>query len=1086
MQQSKMKLAPGERHETQTVTVEDLLYEPLDFVMVRTPLLPIEAYLALNAPIDSSEGNSSSANQVSFQNGSLVPHDPRIRRALAVGSSVLLDELERSSSTSKDVNRLKGKLLRFQIRMSTRPTPFGLFAGVALGEWRQKTDLALAAEPPRTRTRPDMEWLLTFVRQVESHPDVRKHLRLMANPTAFLRGDRIFMTERSSIGEASSTAVSVRASGVVRRVLTLARAPILHQKLVDTLLVTTPGATREKIEQLITELWEQTLLLTDLRPPLTTDSPAHFVVQRLSDIPAASEARIQLEHLLEAAAHYDALPPEKGIVAYRHLISQANKVNKTASETPVQVDMAVALRGRHIAQTIGTEVARAAELLLRMTPLPNGLSHFEAYRQAFLSRYGPDREVALLELLDPQFGLGSPATYHSGNSGIAQAKAALRSRTLLDLACNAVRDHKLVIELDQETLKRLETCEPSQVVLPPSLDINVFVAASSKESIDAGNFQIIIGPNLGAQAAGKNLGRFADLIGPIATKALQRAAQAEEIHIPSLCAELVYLPRRLRSANVAVRPSVRSHEISIGVSPGVDTRKVIPLNELVVGLRNHRFYVRWPAENTDIVITAGHMLNNMQAPIVCRFLAEVSRASTALVSSFDWGPVSNFPFLPRVQVGRIVLREAQWRIDTLTRTLALPTDSPEIFREVLARWRDRWQVPRHIYLSFGDNRLLLDLEKADQIEEMRTEVRHMRDGSSLVLQEVLPGIDQVWLEGPEGHYMAELVVSLALRPDLAQEASARGKQEKQAMKPSPVLSALLNSTATLPELAVSPGDRLRPPGSEWLFIKLYCAATFEEDLVAYPLRTFAEEVQASGLAEEWFFIRYHDPDQHLRVRFRGEAERLTNQVLPRLCTWAAGLMEEGFCSRFVFDTYDREIERYGGTIGTQLAESIFAIDSRIVADLIYLIKERILEMDRMTLAVLSIDNFMAGLGLTESARLQWLRQHVSSRNEVGQEYRQRKALLRRLLNDPGRLLNESGGEFVARAFASLRATLAPIAERLLKLAEQCELCQTRDTLLSSYLHMHFNRLVGSDHSAERQAFGLLLRTREGLDRSSNN
>ena len=147
----------------------------------------------------------------------------------------------------------------------------------------------------------------------------------------------------------------------------------------------------------------------------------------------------------------------------------------------------------------------------------------------------------------------------------------------------------------------------------------------------------------------------------------------------------------------------------------------------------------------------------------------------------------------------------------------------------------------------------------------------------------------------------------------------------------------------MPAPIVLPADRLRPPGSEWLFVKLYYENTFEEDLIAYPLRTFAEEALASALAEEWFFIRYSDPGLHIRLRFRGEPERLIGQLLPRLCTWATGLMAEGFCQRFVFDTYDREMERYGGPAGTQLAESIFAADSRTVSELIYLIQEGVLQ-----------------------------------------------------------------------------------------------------------------------------------------------
>jgi thiopeptide-type bacteriocin biosynthesis protein len=277
---------------------------------------------------------------------------------------------------------------------------------------------------------------------------------------------------------------------------------------------------------------------------------------------------------------------------------------------------------------------------------------------------------------------------------------------------------------------------------------------------------------------------------------------------------------------------------------------------------------------------------------------------------------------------------------------------------------------------------------------------------------------------------------------------------------------------------------LRPPGSEWLFVKLYCSSAFEEDLIAYPLRTFAEEARGSGLAEEWFFVRYNDPDLHLRLRFRGEPERLTGKLLPKLCTWASGMMEDGFCSRFAFDTYDREVERYGGTPGTRVAELIFAADSRTVADLIYFLQESELKLDRISLAVLSVDNLLECLGLTGTAYLRWLQQYVTSRQDVGQEYRERKTLLRSLLYDSNSLLSEPGGELAAQTLAARRTALAPITALLMELAGRRELSQTLDALYSSYVHMHLNRLFGSDHSAERRVLGLLLRTREGLARSS--
>jgi thiopeptide-type bacteriocin biosynthesis protein len=277
---------------------------------------------------------------------------------------------------------------------------------------------------------------------------------------------------------------------------------------------------------------------------------------------------------------------------------------------------------------------------------------------------------------------------------------------------------------------------------------------------------------------------------------------------------------------------------------------------------------------------------------------------------------------------------------------------------------------------------------------------------------------------------------------------------------------------------------MKAPGSEWLFVKLYCPETFQEDVLAYPIRTFAPEALAAGWAEEWFFVRYHDPDLHIRLRFRGERERITGQLLPQLCAWAAKLMDESYCTRFCLDTYERELERYGGPAGMALAESLFAIDSQTISDILYLTKERAFQMDKIALAVLSIDQSLAHFGLDEAARLQWLRQYVTSRNEVevGQAYRQHKALLRSLLGQAHTLLDGLGSQQLMQVFERQQEALAPITARLRELAEQGILSVSLDALYSSYVHMHCNRLLGTDRVAERKVMGLLLRTREGLER----
>ena len=990
--------------------------------------------------------------------------DSRMRTALAVGSVSLYEALERAKGSVDKGSRLASKLLRYLIRMLTRPTPYGLFAGVALAHWGPVTDLSLARTPPQTHSRPDMEWLLNLVFQLESRPAVRAKLSYRANPRAFVHAGRVFLPERApTAGSADhAQAVSVQASRAVCLALALASKPIPHDCLVEE-LSTTPGATADKIEALIEGLWHQTFLLTDLRPPLSVHRPAAYVAHRMRGIPAAAVALEQLEMALSATAAWDELPAERAASAYLMMARPTEGKGEVPAQMPPQVDTTLSLNGRHIAEAVAREAARAAELLIRLTPLPNGPPHLAAYRAAFHARYGQDREVPLLELLDPNVGIGAPPTHlHGAAPGSDLRQAELRHRTLRDLAVTALRERQLVVDLDHQTLSQLESWSPSASQAPPSLDLSLFVVTASAAELDKGRFLLVVGPNLGATGAGRNLGRFADILGAEARVALEEVSRRESARRPdALWAELVYLPRRLRSANVVVRPHYRPFEIVLGTTPGLPPDRVIPLDALVVGVHENRFYARWPARDAEVVACAGHMLNNAQAPDAFRFLEDIRRDGLAQFMPFDWGPAAGFPILPRIQVGRIVLCLAQWRIDVRT-SQVLFAESQQAFKSSLAAWRERWQVPRYVYLASGDNRLLLDLENNAQAEELRAEVRQLTDDAQVSLQEALPAPGQTWLDGPGGRFVTELMVPIVLRTKATSSGHAPW---------------LPPAAATSPPAAA---DRLRAPGSDWLFAKLYCPRPLEEDILTGPIADFCQQSIATSTADDWFFIRYSDPEAHLRLRFRGHPERLIRVLLPQLCSWAAELITEGRCTRLCFDTYEREVERYGGPAATEAAEAIFGADSRAVVEALRLSREGLLAIDITSLAVLSIDDLLASLGATEAERLEWYREQMISRNTVGEEYRRRQGTLRLLLGDIGQVRQHQGGDALARILAARREELAPVSRRLHTLAEAGLLSQRRSALWRSYVHLHCNRLLAGDWSAEQQVLNLLARTRYGL------
>src|SRR5579871_486905 len=1085
-----MRTTPNTNPKRAQKKTANLLYQPADFFQVRAPLFPIEAYLGLST--------------LDAETPPLSLENPLVRQAIAVGSLSLLDELERQSLDPRAVQRRQRKLLRYCIRMATRPTPYGLFAGVALGRWGEQTNLALGEKMAQVQARPDMEWLLSFVWQLESVPEIRTHLRFVASAATYIRNGRAYVLENVASAKSDPSLVaSLRATSAVKRALAIARQPIPYAELFETLLGSIQGATADKVTRLLDELWKHGMLLTDLRPAMTSMiPPAWQLQQRMASIPPLVSLAQELEGLLQEISQWEHLPHQEGATQYRQLKEKMSTFRQRAEDTipalaassapdgsstedelikhlaagatnPVlQVDMCHRLAGKQLTREVANEVALMADVLARISPAPTGLTSLEAFREEFLERYGAEREVPLLELLNPHFGLGDPESKQkAGVEERYRQRLRKRNQALLEMVFLAQRERQIVIELDDERIAQLETPKPDHVSILPSLDLNVFLAARSAKALDQGDFKVILGPNFGGMQAGRTFGRFATMLGEEALDALRDLTSQEERLAPNaIWAEMVYLPYWSRSANVSLRPALRQYEIVFGACP---TMKTIPLDELVIGLRGNRFYLRWPTQDAEVIVSVAHMLNPQGAPALVRFLELLPYDNTTLVNPFNWGDAANLPFLPRVQYGRCVLALAQWKITTRTRDSDLPASSPPAFESAFPIWCQTWNVPRYVYLSSADNRLLLDLENAQQRDELRREVAELKEGNSLLLEEVLPSPHEVWVDGPDGRYMVEITVPLLrCEPETRAEVDEAKRQAAPKQK--------LSVGRFVPE--ITPSLRMSPPGSTWLFMKLYCSHELQNGLIAGPLRALAHDTLNEKMADEWFFIRYADPDPHLRLRFRGDPQVLTRRLLPILCDWGNWLMNEGPCVKFVFDTYDREIERYGGLQAIELAEQLFGADSRLAAGILALQQQKTLDVETAILAAVSTDQLLSALDGSADRRRAFYHTRATNRQEIGQTFRKYGRQLLTLLGNAEQDFSMlPGGEQLLPLFKTLQKELAPVADCLSRLDAEAKLVQPLSALYSSFVHMHCNRLIGMNGQVEEQTIGLLLRTYEGLE-----
>jgi len=284
---------------------------------------------------------------------------------------------------------------------------------------------------------------------------------------------------------------------------------------------------------------------------------------------------------------------------------------------------------------------------------------------------------------------------------------------------------------------------------------------------------------------------------------------------------------------------------------------------------------------------------------------------------------------------------------------------------------------------------------------------------------------------------------------------------------------------------VGDGHRSFLPGSQWLFAKIYASPSHIDRLLIEHIKPLVEDALASEEADGWFFIRYADPHQHLRLRFHGRPQVLMARLLPRLRE-CLERQQQGRLWRVQLDTYERELERYGGLAGVGIAERLFQFDSELVLTLLSAISDRLGADVRWRLGFLSVDTLLEGLGLDMSARRALLNSMgegqerkftVNQRYKklLSEKFRGERQCLEALLATTAR-----DREFPEQA----RSALARFTEQLKTVRAELEgaqqagrLTKSIAELAGSYVHMHLNRLFRSAANAQEMVlYDFLART----------
>ncbi|MFE2046719.1 lantibiotic dehydratase [Streptomyces sp. NPDC059477] len=956
------------------------------------------------------------------------------RSALEPATPVLSDAIEAvvqgRQIEPRHVRRTAISTVSYLLRWQHRPTPLGLFAGVApvtvgprgTARWLDKH---------RVLIRPDAEWVTEMVLRLQRTPALLKRLPLVANNAAHPRGDRLVAPGPPSDGHAVLLApveISVHNARPVAAAMNAARAPIPYGNLHDHLHDSFPQATREQIDTLLTSLVEQQFLITSLWAPMTTVDALQHLCHELQrhDANSVPEVRDLVQELYALCDDLSAHQPTHSDTSVSAITTRMRALTPV-TPTPLLIDTALDCEIQ-LPQAVIAEVQAAVSALYRTTPQPYGYQHWRDYHRRFRARYGVGALVPVMDLVSDS-GLGLPAGYIGSERGAALKVRTDRDELLLALMQQVFLDGRDELRLTDDMVNALEKAAgKDERLFVPRVEAAFEVHSSSTRALSDGTFDILLtaAPRPGSSMAG----RFAHVLPPEHQHALAATYGGGP---DRLTAQLVFPPRRHRNENVTRTPRLLPHIIELsGHQERDDT--AIRLADIAVTADPRSFHLVQLSTGRRIDVRVLHALEGgTQTPPLARFLAEVANGRYAAYKPFDFGAASRLPFLPRVRYRRTILTQARW--------LLLADDLPgrkapgEEWENAFTAWRERLRVPMQVAAIEYDQRLPCDLSHPVHLRVLRA---HLDNARRVELREVPDADAHGWIG--RAH---EIWLSL-------------GRSEPD----TPYVPRPRPATATA-------SGRHFPGAGSVLLAQLHAHPRRYDEILSRHLPRLLAAFEEKP--PTWWFTRHRemarpDADQHLALALHlpPDAYAVGSQ---HIHAWTDNLHRMGLASGLVLGPYQPQTGRFGHGPVMDAAHQVFATDSAAALAQIQF-AERTDAFAPQALAAASALRLVTPLAPDTTAAEEWLVRNLPQATGRLNRVLRSQVLELASPNGTSALAPLPGGPQVTEAWRT-RAT-AMDTYRTALAAERDPLEVAR-----SLLHQHHVRALGVDPRTEETTIRLV-------------
>ncbi|WP_367866703.1 lantibiotic dehydratase [Pedobacter sp. WC2423] len=921
-------------------------YSFLNKIIIRTPLKPFKSSFSL------AELKELYSNQT-------------VLEALFLSSQVLYYEcvkwLNGEYTEGKEQDKLVFSLLKYAIRMHTRCTPFGMFAGCGITGTANQY-LLLNSHAFRS-TRLDMNYSYLLSLRTAEKSFLKPYLKYTINSSLYQIKDKIRYVEYIYIGSKRLHQIAeVELSDYLSEILSAAANGQYYEELIQILIA--QDIAIDEATGFIDEIIGAQILTSNLDPSVTGLEPLDKILSVLTDISLRHPLQTEITTLLLFLKGIkDSL-----LVIDGNFENEIYKYEKLASdlketEVPfqlsrlVQTDMFSAIvplnnkQGTEDSWLLKDTLAKALRVLNKLTPKPSKI-RLKEFKEKFYRRY-ENAEVPLMLALDNEAGIGYGA--NSNESG--DISALLRN---IPIIRNNREDSK-TINIDKIhtfLYKKLMDARSNNahVILIDEVELADFKEGwndlSATMTIFCTSFGTLNGmplvgvKHVGGTSAINLIGRFGAGNQDIKDFIDEISVIDEKNYPDTVLAEIAHLPEN-GMGNFLFRPAFRSYEIPYLSQSCRPAAQQIHVGDLYLSLKQNRLVLRSKRLGKEVGPRLGNAHNFNQSSLpVYHFLCDMQMQNFRNGLYFEWGGLADgIVFLPRVQTGQVILSYAIWKLKAEDYAFLFPASanhSDLVLAKAVEDWREKFRIPELFYLVNDDNELLIDTRSALSRQMF---VQEIKKRSAIILKEYIAHQGDVLIQDQDGHlFNNELLVVI----------------EKEQLK-----NVIVPKHAAVLEPETLQRDF--SAGSEWLYYKIYCGNKTADDILSSVIDELVQKLLEQGVIDQWFFIRYQDPDFHLRVRFHLTDTVHCGAVITALSQCLKRFEEEGVVWKIQIDTYKREMERYGSST-MKAAEQLFFQDSRTIVKMIPQFVND--EDQRWRFALLSVNEFLENMNFTTDQKIE--------------------------------------------------------------------------------------------------------------------